>query len=66
MAFYDMPKNERDNFVALILHAVDTGIREGSTDRFARYFADEDTYVRKSAYLAVGKVYLIDKFLLDE
>jgi HEAT repeat protein len=57
MAFYDLEKPERARLVAQIGHDVLAGCQLGKQDLFGHYFSDEDTYIRKSAYLAVGKMY---------
>lgn len=56
MAFYDLSKTERAQVVETIhrnilktLHLPQTVIPE--------YFSDEDTYIRKSAYLVIGRIY---------
>jgi len=49
MAFYDLPKPDRDQLVALM------------NKNILRYFYDEDTYIRKTAYLAIGKIYINHK-----
>ncbi|MDR6784640.1 3-methyladenine DNA glycosylase AlkC [Pedobacter africanus] len=58
MGFYDLNKEERVQLVARINHNILTELGTGTFKHTARYFADEDTYIRKSAYLAIGKIYL--------
>lgn len=57
MAFYDLSKQEREKLVTIIsndlFHEFQTGKLKKTTD----YFADEDTYIRKSAYIATGRIY---------
>ena len=57
MAFYDLSKLERDQKVALINQEIATDLSEGITDNIINYFSDEDTYIRKTAYLAIGKIF---------
>ncbi len=57
MAFYDEPKEQRVEIVARIEAEIAEDILRGTTTQIFRYFADEDTYIRKSAYLAIGKYY---------
>ena len=60
MAFYDLGKPEREKLVALINAEIAEGLGSSNTARLLHYFADEDTYIRKTAYLAIGKIYLND------
>ncbi len=57
MLFYSQTKDERANIVARIDMEIAEGIASGSPGNFFRYFADQDTYIRKAGYLAVGKYY---------
>lgn len=78
MSFYDLSKQERAD-VVIIIH--DTILKELQTFKFVKtitYFEDEDTYIRKTAYLSVGRIYfshqllqnkiiqLLDKLLLED
>jgi len=60
VAFYDLPKQERDTLVASIQLALAFDIRNNGRQNLLRYFSDGDTYIRKTAYLAIGKIYLAD------
>ena len=60
MAFYDHPKDERVSIVAIIDHEIAKGIREQHFPDLLRYFSDSDTYIRKSAYLSIGRLYKSD------
>jgi HEAT repeat protein len=57
MAFYDLTKEERDKLVKQINRDILTDIEKGSDKDLLNYFSDEDTYIRKSAYQAMGKIY---------
>lgn len=57
MAFYDLEKQERDKLVAEINAKILADLKTTSTGNCIYYFADEDTYIRKTAYLAIGKIY---------
>ncbi|MDQ4138926.1 MAG: HEAT repeat domain-containing protein [Bacteroidota bacterium] len=57
MAFYDLPKPERENLVATILKEILHELPTGEVSKIISYFEDEDTYIRKTAYLAIGKIY---------
>ncbi len=57
MAFYDETKEERLQIVARIDNEIAQDVAAGQPRHTLCYFADEDTYIRKTAYLAIGKVY---------
>lgn len=57
MGFYDLSKSERLLWVKSINEAVHNDFITTSTAHILQYFSDEDTYVRKNAYLAIGKIY---------
>lgn len=57
MGFYNLNKEERVQVVAGIHQNILTELGTGIFKQTTRYFADEDTYIRKSAYLAIGKIY---------
>jgi hypothetical protein len=63
MAFYDLPKPERIKVVAAISNDILSELKSGSLKKTIDYFDDEDTYIRKAAYLAVGRIYLQNKNL---
>ena len=66
MAFYDNNKEERAAIVARIDNELAKEIQTGKTMYLFRYFADEDTYIRKTGYLAIGKIYKADPKLLPK
>ncbi len=57
MPFYDLSKTERQKLVDEINYAVLADIEKERSNNLLRYFSDEDTYIRKTAYLAIGKIY---------
>lgn len=57
MAFYDLSKEERQLLVNTINIAIDDDLTFGNYKAIFNYFSDEDTYIRKSAYLAIGKLF---------
>lgn len=61
MAFYDLSKDERVKVVDGINRAIAEDIEKGKQKNILNYFSDEDTYIRKTAYQAVGKIYASDK-----
>lgn len=63
MAFYDLDKPARAVLSAQIAGALEADLRSGHTEAILRYYADEDTYVRKVAYVATGRLYRDDAAL---
>jgi HEAT repeat protein len=61
MAFYDLHKSERDQLVAEITKEISADFSSGEKANLQRYFSDEDTYIRKTAYLATGKIFFRSK-----
>ncbi len=57
MAFYDLSKTERVKLVEKITGEIRKDLNQGTSENILRYFSDEDTYIRKSGYLAIGKIY---------
>jgi hypothetical protein len=63
MTFYDLPKQERVNVVANISNHIFIELKEGKFKNTLLYFSDKDTYIRKSAYLSVGRLYFANESL---
>jgi hypothetical protein len=63
MAFYDLSKEKRAALVGHIHFTIQQEISAGKLHHTALYFADEDTYIRKSAYLSVGRIYKSEALL---
>ena len=63
MGFYDLDKRKRQRLVENIHQQILSDIIQGTTDSVVEYFSDEDTYIRKSGYQAIGKIYFSDKKL---
>ncbi|MDI9309279.1 MAG: hypothetical protein QM535_03595 [Limnohabitans sp.] len=57
MAFYDLSKEERVQVVETIFTDCKSDFENQVFDNLENYFSDEDTYIRKSAYQSVGKIY---------
>lgn len=57
MGFYDLPKEERTVLVIKINEDVFHDFSKNEKAKIIDYFSDEDTYIRKTGYLAVGKVF---------
>ncbi len=63
MGFYDLPKKERVLLVEEITRNISEDLLKDKTDHIFMYFSDSDTYIRKSGYLVIGKLYKSDKRL---
>jgi HEAT repeat protein len=57
MPFYALPKKKREELVAEIKANIVSGIQKSNLQALIPYFSDEDTYIRKAAYLSIGKIY---------
>ena len=57
MAFYDLSKEEREVLVNRINHEIIQDLKSERQDNLIKYFSDEDTYIRKTGYLAIGKIF---------
>ncbi|WP_460220572.1 HEAT repeat domain-containing protein [Psychroserpens sp. MEBiC05023] len=57
MAFYDLSKAERNKLVDIINQQIESDLHNGQTEAIINYFSDNDTYIRKTAYLALGKLF---------
>lgn len=57
MAFYDLSKEERTAFVEKIHRDILNDLAVGKTEDLITYFSDDDTYIRKTGYLAIGKIF---------
>lgn len=58
MAFYDLNKEERAETVKRISSNLLKELKAGRFKHTIAYAADEDTYIRKAAYLSLGKLYV--------
>ena len=64
MTFYELSKQERTALVVKISDELIIDLKTtGQTEKADSYFSDEDTYIRKSAYLSVGRIYFTNKEL---
>ena len=63
MPFYSLPKNERSDLVATISNNILHELKGTQLKKTLAYSADEDTYIRKSAYLSLGRIYFANKEL---
>jgi HEAT repeat protein len=57
MGFYDLSKEERTTLVANIQYSLLVALRKKELHCFLQYFSDEDTYIRRAAYISIGRIY---------
>ena len=57
MAFYDLKKEDRVELVEKISKEIFDELSAGKQEKIVIYFSDEDTYIRKTGYLAIGRIY---------
>lgn len=62
-SFYQLTKDERKNLVSIITAAITIELQKEKLKKTVEYFSDKDTYIRKSAYLATGKIYFANSTL---
>lgn len=58
MAFYDLSKAERAQKADQISREILHDLHSGKLKKIMLFFSDEDTYIRKAAYIAIGRLYL--------
>jgi HEAT repeat protein len=63
MGFYDLPKPERIILAEKIREDIREACRKQVLTGMDMYFSDPDTYIRKTAYLMMGRIYFTDKEL---
>jgi len=57
MAFYNLPNEERKKLVEKVNQEITLDLASNNTDNIITHFSDEDTYIRKTGYLAIGKIF---------
>lgn len=57
MGFYNLSREERVKKVQQVESDLFLGFTDNKVSRFLKYFADDDTYIRKTAYQGIGKLY---------
>jgi HEAT repeat protein len=57
MGFYDLDKEQRLQLVDKINKDIFDDIQKGKNGNIVTYCSDEDTYIRKTVYQAIGKIY---------
>lgn len=61
MGFYDLDKEAREKLVKKIASDISIDIKADKANRIKVYAADTDTYIRKIAYQAIGRLYKSEK-----
>jgi len=61
MGYYDLPKEEREQYKSLIENAIVSSIKINAPNEVMTFLSDNDTYVRKVAYQAIGVLYKQNK-----
>ena len=61
--FYDLLKPERIKLVSKISNDILTGLNTDRLKKIMVHFGNTDTYIRKSAYISVGRIYVDNKNL---
>jgi len=57
MHYYDLPKDARRALVMAMTTNIARELEAGQTVQILVYSSDSDTYIRKEAYLAIGRIY---------
>jgi len=57
MGFYDLTKEERKKLVERIREEVEQGVKQRDLNCIRKYASNNDTYIRKNAYLALSRLY---------
>lgn len=63
MSFYDLPKEKRKELAVEIQQNIFSDFSRGTIKYIQKTFSDNDTYIRKTAYIAVGRIYEAEKKL---
>jgi hypothetical protein len=59
MSFYTLSKENRAELVEQIKNHILYEIRASEFQKTIIYFSDNDTYIRKAAYLSLGRIYIV-------
>lgn len=66
VSFYELTKDERKQKVDVIQRDIQNDLERKASTKSLTHFSDDDTYIRKAAYRAVGKIYFSTKSLQRE
>ena len=57
MTFYDLSKDERNQLVSKLEMAITADVANNSHVQILKIFSDSDTYIRKTGYIYIGRLY---------
>lgn len=57
MSFYLLPKTERAQLVQVIYNDLLADVKGHNYEQTLQHFSNTDTYIRKTAYIAIGRIY---------
>lgn len=57
MSYYDLSKPEREALSLSMKNRISEDLQRGTDTHILSYFSDGDTYIRKNAYLHIGRLY---------
>jgi len=63
MSFYDLSKQDRLNVAATIHRDILVELKSNQIKNTIAYFGNDDTYIRRLTYLAIGRIYFANKDL---
>lgn len=63
MSFYDLTKQQRTALVADITATIEKALQKKNALKLITCFSDGDTYIRRTAYIAIGRIYNAQKEL---
>lgn len=65
MGFYDLSKEERETLVNEMKEEIGQDLKDGISESIRKFASDDDTYIRKNAYLILARYYHNDQELRD-
>ncbi len=66
MGFYDLSELEREKLVKKVEQEIHEDLLKNSQKNVIKYFSNEDTYIRKTAYFAISRVYFSESTLTSQ
>ena len=57
MGYYDLPKEEREQYKSLIENIIVSSVKSNTNNDVMPFLSDNDTYTRKVAYQSIGNLY---------
>jgi HEAT repeat protein len=58
MGFYDLKKEKREEIVSKMSEEIRHAVTDNNLAKIIHFASDNDTYIRKNAYLAIGRLYV--------